>query len=201
MSTQPPLHIVPKSPLVEAHIWEPRDPASVLHEMLSHWGKVGTTSSLLLHPSSVDEEAENFSIAVIGRKGSAALGYISYAELGRGPMEEVLEAHEHICFDSYVTPRGSLVPVDEVQDFDIFDRYSGNGELVYINKIEVFHPHQQLGSRLLQHVINGDERELIFAHVINGAAATFFMKQGFEYTGLKNGDYGAESVFAMIRGR
>ena len=167
-------------------------------EALSLWAHAGAPSQLLRNERDCESECENFHIATIKSKDGIIYGYASYLKFEGGPLEELLEGDEQGLFDTYTDKDGRHVPPSDIRHYDVFDEYTGRGGVLYINKIEVMTPKVGLGEKLMNHILSCEDVELCFLHSIEDSAE-FFLRYGFETTGIRNGDYDPELVLALHR--
>jgi hypothetical protein len=173
---------------------------STFKETLSHWALAGSPSTLLRSERDCEVEYENFHIATIKSKEGLIYGYVSYLKFDPGPLEEALDVDEQGLFETYTDKDGRYVSLSELKHFDVFEEYSGRAGIVYINKIEVMTPGLGLGEKLLHHILDAEEPEICFLHAI-ADSAEFFLKMGFETTGIRNGEYHPEAVLALHKRR
>lgn len=167
-------------------------------EALSHWALAGSPSTLLRSEKDCESEFENFHIVTITSKDGLIYGYASYLKFEGGPLDEVLEGDEEGLFDTYTDRHGRHVPLSDIRHYDVFEEYREENGIIYINKIEVMTPQLGLGKKLLDHILSNEEAELCFLHAIENSAS-FFLRYGFETTGIRNGDYNPELVLALHR--
>lgn len=143
--------------------------------------------------------SENKEILIIGLSNNAIGGIASYWISDAN--KDIGNISKHPGFNDKIgegPPRdqlGKAIEKGELSSFAGYNKYQGNGKVIYLDSIEIFVRNQGLGSKALE-FLQSIDCELIELEAIDDSVVSFFEKSGFQLTGLTTDDgYGKLMVW------